>query len=441
MYRCTGVSLIEDLPDLDVPMAARQQLRDVAGAVATDPATGLPTWRGLQSRLVSGRADAAVFGAVAHVDRPPRSDVTEDRGLLRLAEEIRRHLPQGSEVARLGPDELVAVIPGYVAGLLDPVAVVRDAAAHVGADASVELRAGDVSSRLLVPTTAAGLLAQVRRVQRELLTGAPAPAAPEAAVPHGPPGSDIERALDRAEFRLAYQPVLDRQGRVTAVEAFIRWERPAEGLLLPGSFLPAVERAGLDVEVGSWVLTEALREAARWGAGDLDGVPVVVNVSAAQLTAPGWAGTVAAAVADSGAPGIVLEIAPRPDEVDLHGLVGAFAELREAGARLGLDRVDRGAVSAGLLTVLPYVDTLKLDRSVVADLHGGGRATAAALRILADRAGVRLGATGVETADQLAALRRLGVDDVQGYRFCPPVRATELPARANPLTPGRCGAF
>ena len=123
-------------------------------------------------------------------------------------------------------------------------------------------------------------------------------------------------------------------------------------------------------------------------------------------------------MADSGAPGVVLEIAPRPDEVDLHGLVGSFRDLRDAGARLSLDRVDRGAVSAGLLAVLPFVDTVKLDRAVVADLNGAGRATAGALRILASRAGVHLGATGVETAAQLASLRQLGVDYVQGYRFC-----------------------
>jgi EAL domain-containing protein (putative c-di-GMP-specific phosphodiesterase class I) len=162
-------------------------------------------------------------------------------------------------------------------------------------------------------------------------------------------------------------------------------------------------------------------------------VPVVVNVSAAQLGSPGLPDLVAATVSDLQAPGVTLEIAPRPEEVDLHQLVGAFEDLRAAGARLSLDRVDRSAVSAGLLAVLPFVDTVKLDRSVVADLHGSGRATAAALRILAQRAGVRLGATGVETGDQLAALRELGVEYLQGYRFCPPVQVGELVARTAPL--------
>jgi EAL domain-containing protein (putative c-di-GMP-specific phosphodiesterase class I)/GGDEF domain-containing protein len=432
------VSLIEDLSRLDAPGAARRTLGDLAGTVATDPSTGLPTWRGLQARLVSGRSDAGVFGAVLAVDRAvgaAGSPFQEDHVLVRLAEEVRHHLPRGSEVARLGPDELVIVAPGSSAGLLDPLAVVRDAAARVARDATLGLRVEDVSGRLLVPTTAAGLLAQVHRVQRELLSDpGPALAGPIVVEDDMATGDELHRALERSEFRLAFQPVLDRLGGIVSVEAFIRWESPEQGLLLPGSFLPAVERAGLDVEVGGWVLRQALTAAARWADRELDGVPVVVNVSAAQLTAPGLAEQVAASLAESGAPGIVLEIAPRPDEVDLHGLIGAFRELREAGARLSLDRVDSGAVSAGLLGVLPLVDTVKLDRSVVADLHGGGRATTAALRILADRAGVRLGATGVETADQLATLRRLGVDDVQGYRFCPPVPAVELPGRANPLT-------
>ena len=432
------MSLIEDLADLDAPGAARLALRDLAGAGATDPSTGLPTWRGLHARLVAGRADASVFGAVVYIDRPlplGRAAFAEDAVLRRLAEEVRRQLPRGSELAHLGADELVMVVPGHAAGLLDPVAVVRDATTRLAGDAALGLRTHDVVCRSLAPTTALGLLAQVRRVQTELLTGAGDPADATGA-PTGPSGSDIERALDRAEFRLAFQPVIDSAGRVAAVEALLRWESPDEGLLLPGSFLPAVERSGLDLPVGAWVLREALSAAACWDRADLGGVPVVVNVSAAQLASPDLADAVASGVSDSGAPGVVLEIAPRPDEVDLHRLVGSFRDLSDAGARLSLDRVDRSAVSAGLLSVLPYVDTVKLDRSVVADLHGGGRATAAALRILADRAGIHLGATGVETADQLSALRELGVDYVQGYRFCPPVRAGDLPGRANPLEPG-----
>jgi predicted signal transduction protein with EAL and GGDEF domain len=116
------------------------------------------------------------------------------------------------------------------------------------------------------------------------------------------------------------------------------------------------------------------------------------------------------------------------------------AELRSAGARLSLDRVDRGAISAGLLTVLPLVESVKLDRSVVADLQGSGRATAAALRILAGRVGTSLGATGVETAAQHDALTRLGVDVLQGYRFCPPVSVGELGPRLTHLSFTRTAA-
>jgi EAL domain-containing protein (putative c-di-GMP-specific phosphodiesterase class I) len=428
------VAITDVLPPLDPSSAARRTLVGLAGAGATDAATGLSTWRGLQARLEGGRADAPVCGAVVYLDRimsGSRRSPGDDPLMRSLGEELRRRFPRGTEIARLDAQELVIVIPGHSAGLVDPVAVVHEVAQRLGSDPALGLHPDEVACCPLAPTTAGGLLGQIRRVQTKLLVGGrPAEAAPE---PAGPGADEIGRAIERSEFRLAYQPVLDGSGAVVAVEALLRWETAGGGLLLPGAFLPAVEREGMDVEVGSWVLRRALSDAAMWHAAALAGVPVVVNVSAAQLASPDLPDLVAASVADLGAPGVMLEIAPRPDEVDLHQLVGSFEDLRAAGALLSLDRVDRSAVSAGLLAVLPFVDTVKLDRSVVADLHGGGRATAAALRILARSAGVRLGATGVETGDQLAALRELGVEYVQGYRFCPPVRIAELAARTAPL--------
>jgi EAL domain-containing protein (putative c-di-GMP-specific phosphodiesterase class I) len=226
--------------------------------------------------------------------------------------------------------------------------------------------------------------------------------------------------------------VFGPDGRVVAVEALVRWARPG-GIILPSEFLPGLERAGLDLPLGEWVLQQALADASRWAAGPLPGVPVIVNVSPTQLASPGLAGAVEEGLGRSGASGLVIETAPRPEDVDLRGLVGVLDELRGAGARLSLDRVDRSAISAGLLTALPFVDTVKLDRSVVADLQGTGRATAAALRILADRVGTSLGATGVETAAELENLRALGVQVVQGYRFCPPVALQDLSGRMSGL--------
>ena len=426
------MTLIDVLDDLDAPGAARRALDELAGAGATDPSTGLATWRGLHARLEGGRADAPVCGAVIYVDRPLRAGSTaspDDAFLRRLGEELRNRLPRDSEVARLDAQELVVVIPGHAAGLVDLAHLVDHVARRLAP--AGDIHPGAVTCCTLAPTTAGGLLGQIRRVQTSLIIGgAPGPA--DAPAP-GPSADDLVRAIDRDEFRLAYQPVLDAAATVVAVEALVRWERDDGEFLLPGSFLPAVEREGMDVPVGEWILNRALEDAAAWHRADLLGVPVVVNVTATQLASPGLADRVAATVADAGAPGVVLEIAPRPDEVDLHGLVGSFRDLRDAGARLSLDRVDRGAVSAGLLAVLPFVDTVKLDRAVVADLNGAGRATAGALRILASRAGVHLGATGVETAAQLASLRQLGVDYVQGYRFCPPVQAGDLARRTGPL--------
>lgn len=416
--------MIDVLDSVDAPGVARRALRDLADAGATDPTTGLWTWKGLQQRLERGRTDAPVCGAVILVDAP--GDVT--RALRRLGEEVRGRLPRGSEVARLDAQELVLVVPGHAAGLVDPVGLVADLSVELAGELGVAPEA--VSCCPLAPTTTGGLLGRVRRVQTQLLVSAAAPS-PFLPAPAIPP-EEVHAGLERGEFELVYQPVLGPDGAVVAVEALVRWARPS-GIVLPSDFLPGLERAGLDLPLGEWVLSRALADASRWGGGPLGRLPVVVNVSPTQLAAPGLAAAVEEGLGRSGAAGLVLETAPRPEDVDLRGLLGVLGELRDAGARLSLDRVDRSAISAGLLSALPLVDTVKLDRSVVADLHGTGRATAAALRILAERVGTSLGATGVETAAQLDSLRSLGVEVVQGYRFCPPVAVGDLAARVRRL--------
>ncbi|MFZ4517178.1 MAG: EAL domain-containing protein [Microthrixaceae bacterium] len=426
---------IEVLDGVDAGAAARATLASVAAAAATDPATGLRTWSGLRARLERGRTDTPVAGAVVHVEAPVGPAAPDaERALRELGRELRARLPRGSEVARLDDRELLAVVPAADAAGCDPVEEVRRAAVVTAPTTGIPAAA--VACAPLVPTTVGGLLAQVHRVQGGLLLGGRRGAGPDAGEGQGPddaPQDDaagaarIAAALDAGEFDLHYQPVVGRSGEMVAVEALLRWRRPG-GLLLPGRFLPLVERSGMEVEVGSWVLHRALADAADWARRGLGGLPVVVNVTPGQLASERLAEEVAVALARSGGPGLVVEAPLRADELDLRRLLDRLADLRTAGARLSLDRVDRGAVSAGLLPVLPLVDTVKLDRSVVADLAGHGRATAAALRILAERSGTHLGATGVETDAELGELRGLGVEVLQGYRFCPPVEGDRIVA-------------
>lgn len=420
---------IEVLDELDAGPAARATLASVAAASATDPATGLRTWSGLRSRLERGRTDTPVTGAVVHLEVPVGPAAPDaGRALRELGRELHGRLPRGSEVARLDDRELLAVVPGDGPGA-DPAAEARRAAVVTAPTTGVPASA--VACAPLAPTTVGGLLAQVRRVQGGLLLGGHREA-PAAGGGPGPQHDEIgaariAAALEAGEFDLHYQPVVGGAGEIVAVEALLRWRRPG-GLVLPGRFLPLVERSGMEVEVGSWVLHRALADAADWSRRGLDGIPVVVNVTPGQLADERLAEEVAGALGRAGGPGLVVEAPLRADELDLRRLIDRLADLRSAGARLSLDRVDREAVSAGLLPVLPMVDTVKLDRSVVADLAGPGRATTAAMRILAERSGTHLGATGVETDAELGALRRLGVEVLQGYRFCPPLEGDRLAA-------------
>jgi diguanylate cyclase (GGDEF)-like protein len=246
--------------------------------------------------------------------------------------------------------------------------------------------------------------------------------------------ADLRLALDRDELRLHYQPVR-RAGdlSVVGVEALVRWQHPLKGLLMPGEFIPVAEQTGLLGPLGDWVLETACRQAATWQqevdhAADLW---VAVNVSPQQLHDPRLPATVAAAQRRSGLREgtLVLELtesALMPDEPSQRE---ALRGLRETGAQLFLDDVGTGYSSLTHLTRLP-IQAVKIDRSFVAGLPGSRRDTAvvSALVSLCRDLGLGVIAEGVETPEQLTALRSLSDPLVQGF-------LTDLPCSDPDLDP------
>jgi predicted signal transduction protein with EAL and GGDEF domain len=236
-------------------------------------------------------------------------------------------------------------------------------------------------------------------------------------------------AIDENQLVLHYQPVVRLpDGRLTGVEALVRWQHPTDGLLAPGAFIAAAEHSGLIVPLGRWVLREATRQAAAWIAEYGAGAPgtMSVNASARQLAEPQFTGEVAEALRDSGlsADRLTLEI------TETTAIGGAstrdtMRELRAMGVRLSLDDFGTGASTLSLLASCP-VDQIKLDRSFVPG--PGPAAIALAVLQLAKAFGVEAVAEGVETAAQADKLTSLGYERAQGFHFARPMPAGQLAA-------------
>jgi EAL domain-containing protein (putative c-di-GMP-specific phosphodiesterase class I) len=245
----------------------------------------------------------------------------------------------------------------------------------------------------------------------------------------------MHSALEAREFLLHYQPEVDlASGEVVAMEALIRWQHPDRGLLWPAEFLPAAEASGFIVELGRWVVEEALREALLWQrlptARRAGGKQLWLNVSSAELGADGFADHVAALVRASGLPGGVLGFEVRETALgaDLASMGGVLAALKQAGIMLALDDFGTWYSALSHLDELP-LDAVKLDqrfvRGVGLDLEDD--AIVASVIRLAHAHGLQVVAEGVESWSEGARLCELECDRAHGYLFAGP----QLPERAR----------
>ena len=242
----------------------------------------------------------------------------------------------------------------------------------------------------------------------------------------------LRRALTDGELRLHYQPILDLStGKVTAVEAFVRWQHPDHGLLAPAQFLAAAEATGLAVPLGAEILMLACRELAHWADvldddPEIDAPAVHVNVSARHFAAPGLAGTVSRALHRSGLPPnrLVLEIAETMFTGEGQMAMAQLDDLRSVGVRIALDRFGTGYSSLAAIRQLPF-DALKVDSSFLTELGDGTRDARLieAMIGIGHSLGLPMTAAKVETEQQLRLLRSLGLDRAQGELFAPPLSA------------------
>jgi diguanylate cyclase (GGDEF)-like protein len=251
--------------------------------------------------------------------------------------------------------------------------------------------------------------------------------------------SELRTALEREEIVLHYQPQIDvHSGLVVGMEALVRWDHPDHGLLLPGSFIPLVERTGVSTSLTEYVLTEVARQLHEWSdAGVEIDVTVAVNLTMFDLLDTSLPGKVASLLEAAGvAPDrLELEITERVIMADPVRVRGVVEQLKQTGARIAIDDFGTGYSSLSYLKSLP-VDVIKIDRSFVMGMTGddSDRAIVRSTIDLAHNLGLTVVAEGVESQETLDELERYGCDVAQGFHIARPqaARRFQVDVEASP---------
>ena len=252
--------------------------------------------------------------------------------------------------------------------------------------------------------------------------------------------TDLQRALNNDELTLQYQPVVElATSRVVGAEALVRWWRAdnrngngnGEGRWVgPREFLGAAEESGLIVPLDEWVLRQACAQGAAWRRASWD-IGVAVNLSARQITSPGFIARVAAILAETGLPATALTVEVNERVlVEEDGLIAdRLAELHQTGVRMAIDDFGTGYASLAYLRQLP-LDIIKIDPSFVAGLGHDDTLTLLTRTVVqvGRELGLRVIAEGIEQPRQLSALREMGCDYGQGFLVARPMAAPGVEA-------------
>lgn len=241
--------------------------------------------------------------------------------------------------------------------------------------------------------------------------------------------ADLRRAVACEEFLLYYQPKVDlRNGKMHGFEALLRWQRPGHGLVQPQAFIAVLEDIGLIGQVGFWVIAAACRQIAAWKRSGFGAVRVAVNVSARQFIECDLEADVVRALEEYAVPPeqLELELTEGTLMANTERTIHSLSRLRERGVQVSVDDFGTGYSSLAYLRRFP-VNTLKIDIAFVRDLARSAEGAEIVLAIirLAHSLNLEVIAEGVETEEQLDALRYHRCDLVQGYYFSPPLAAAD----------------
>ena len=429
-------------------ITARKKLEhELAHQAVHDSLTGLPNRTLLTDRLVHGLAGSRRRGAqlgVIFLDIDHLKDVNDSLGhaagdkLLRhTARRVASAIRPGDTVARLGGDEFVVVCDDVSALETEEIAGrVMDALSEPYLDgdqemkvtASVGIAIADVHATpesLLRDSDAAMYRAKERgRGRIELFDEALRLKAERRVAT----SSALHRALERGEFVVRYQPIVDLcTGAMVSAEALLRWQHPARGLLSPHEFIPLAEETGLIVPIGAWVIEQACSRLVEWQRV-APAMSVAVNVSVRQLAVPDIADRIHDILRATGLQPstLCLELT---ESVSMENVdySGTLAALKALGVRLAIDDFGTGYSSLSYLKRFS-LDAVKVDRTFVDGLGTDPHDTALVTAIVAMADALRLEVTaeGVETRDQLLNLEQLGCPRAQGFYLARPMPTEQL---------------
>jgi diguanylate cyclase (GGDEF)-like protein/PAS domain S-box-containing protein len=413
-----------------------------------DPLTGLPNRRMLLSVLTRELARArreACSLSLFLVDLDDFKGINDTLGhtasdelLVLTARRLQACLRDGDHVARLGGDEFAVVAVG-AGGPDAPAALAGRIVQVLGQPAELrgaEIRPGASVDIVIWPSDEADAEALLARADLALYAAKEAgrgtwrffeAAMQERARTVASLDRDLRRALERGEFVLHFQPIVELQAfQLRGFEALLRWRHPDHDLTAPGEFLPRAERNRLIVPLTYWAIAEALRQAAAWRAGGAADAYVTVNLALPVLAGDGLVEHVGARLRAEGLPADAL-LAEVTEGAMAEGdrVTVMLAQLRGTGVRIGIDDFGAGYSSLARLRDLPF-DLLKIDRAFLA---GSSRKEGAILRAVVELArslDVPTVAEGVETPAQLALLRRVGACCTQGFLIAPPMPADAI---------------
>ena len=242
--------------------------------------------------------------------------------------------------------------------------------------------------------------------------------------------NEIRKALETDQFELHYQPKADAETwSLVGAEALLRWHHPERGNISPVEFIPIAEETGLIVPIGQWVLKQACKQAKTWTEFPFGDIAVSVNISSHQFQSDSLIDDVLGAALSAGIEPTLLEL-EITESVLLHdadNTLVALNTLKRAGIALSVDDFGTGYSSLSYLKRFP-IDTLKIDRSFVKDLHTDpdDAAICAAILAMAQQLGLNVVAEGVETKEQLEFLRHHGCNQIQGFLCSKPLSANQF---------------
>jgi diguanylate cyclase (GGDEF)-like protein/PAS domain S-box-containing protein len=416
-----------------------------------DPLTRLPNRTLLLSRLQSAIARAqhdALRGAVLCLGLDRFKTINDAYGhrvgdsvLQVVAQRCRERLRDTDMLARLSGDEFVVLLEGLpladhaalvarglIEALSQPIQVEGVGEIFLGCSVGISLFPDDDTNADRVLRYAGSALIQakksdpggVRLYTEQLMAAATERMTMDAA---------LRRAIERQEFVLHYQPLVETDNRrLIGVEALVRWQRPEDGLVPPGHFIPLAEETGLIVPLGAWVLEQACRQFTSWLDQRCDIDILAVNLSSVQFRHPDLVKTVAETLRRTAMPPDRLELEITESAMmDVVETEAKLKALKELGVRLSIDDFGTGFSSLAYLKRFP-IDKLKVDQSFVRDIPAqrADMEIVAAVISLAKNLRLDVLAEGVETETQLETLRRLDCEFAQGYLFSRPLPPEEI---------------